>query len=218
MLKKAILATVILIVNSYARADDAFRHHQYKPGEIIKYDYEDTDTIFAAIQRDGTIQAGDSLLIKEIRIPVKIEFNAKGQALERTLTISPDTVYRQAAPATLTQTPFKPVLPKSFSYSYRDDTDALDHLQETFAQLKKEEVGKFLFFKTQDIHQMQESTDRIPEGLAPGETKFSARQKRAGLGGDFAFAQPGSQGLAVNVPAGKSWGRTGIMSAAGAPT
>jgi hypothetical protein len=37
----------------------------------------------------------------------------------------------------------------------------------------------------QDVHQMQESTERLPEGLTPGGTHFSPREERQGLGGDF---------------------------------
>jgi hypothetical protein len=55
------------------------------------------------------------------------------------------------------------------------------------------------------------------------EVLFSGRlddrfEKLAVLGGDFdAFARPGPQGLAVDVPQGHSWGRTGVITSAAKP-
>ena len=188
------IAVLVSVLMTSVQAENPFRHHQYKPGEVLNYSYEDTDTIFSAIRRDGTIQAGDSLLVQEIKIPVKIEILSGKNALERNLTILPLAEYRQSAPAALADSPFKALiglaknLPRSFSYSYKDDTEALDHLQAIFEKVRKDEVGKFLFFKMQDIHQMQESVEKIPEGIVPGGTKFSSRHERKGLGGDFVAA------------------------------
>jgi hypothetical protein len=197
---------VLLFITIFvpANADDGIRHHQYKPGETINYFYEDTDTTYSTSTRDGTVQAADSVQIQEIQIPVTIKLQQKNNASVRTLTISPEARFRTSSPGALSQTPFQPIgnLIKDFppfSYSYDDDTQALDHLQDTFAIMRKNEVGNFMFFKVQDIHQMQESAQKIPEGITPGQTHFSPRQQREGLGGKF-VAAPGQliyQGIEI---------------------
>ncbi|MDD2772535.1 MAG: hypothetical protein PHP45_02450 [Elusimicrobiales bacterium] len=187
-----VISAILLAAPAYS--DDAFHHHQFKAGEIIRYNYEDTDTIFPAVRQDDTIQAGDGMLVQEIQIPVEIMLQQTQEGLERKLTISPLVQYRQSQPATLAQISFKAVadlsknFSNSFSYSYKDDTDALNRLQTIFETVRKDDVGQFLFFKIQDIHQMQESTEHIPEGMVPGATYFSARHERKGFGGDFVAA------------------------------
>lgn len=192
-MKSSIIITLSLIA-SLAHADDAFHHHRFKTGEMIQYDYEDSDTVFAAVLQDGTIQAGDAIKVQEIKIPVGIKVQSQGKGLVRKLTILPLSQYRASPLDSLAQTPFESLtkliknLQPSFAYSYKDDTDALNNLQKTFESIRKDKVGGFLFFKIQDIHQMLESTEHIPEGITPGQTHSSPRNERKGLGGKFIVA------------------------------
>jgi hypothetical protein len=196
-----ILSTSVVIYSS-GEASDVFHHHDFKAGETVKFIFEDTDTIFSAASKDGRIQAGDPSKIQEIQIPVSIGITSKGKELVRTLTISPDSQYRSSDPSNIGRTLFEPlvklskIIPSSISYSYKNDTSALDHLQGAFVQIlgksieeiRKDEIAGFLFFKTEDIHQMQESTEKIPEGMAPGQLHVYPGGERKGLGGKFIAA------------------------------
>lgn len=175
-----------------AQAEDSIHHHRYAKGERIEYAFEDTDTTFLAALKDGTIQAGEPVGTQEIRIPVSVEISSDGL---RKMTISRSASYRSAPPGDLSASSFTSVsaldksIPKEISYSYRDDGDALDHLQITFAAIRKSsEVGGFLFYKMEDVHQMQESAAKIPEGLLPGQEHVSPGHEREGLGGKFVAA------------------------------
>lgn len=189
-----LLAALACALAAPARADDAFRHHAYVPGETIQFDFEDTDTVFQTTATDGVIQAGPAVKVQEIRIPVSIEVSSGARGPQRRLTISPAARYRTGAPAVLSQAAFAPLaeldknVPPSFSYSYRDDTDALNNLQNTFAAVRKGEIGSFLFYKMEDVHQMQESVEKFPEGMRPGDVSLSAGHEREGLGGKFVAA------------------------------
>lgn len=193
--KSVILAAAAcLLAATASTAAEVFRRHQYSDGETVRFMFEDTDTVFLTTKKDGTIQAGDPVKVQEIRIPVFIEVSSSATASSRRLTISPLAASRSALPARLSDTPFKalneldPAVPASFSYSYRDDTDALDHLQKTFEGIRKSETGSLLFYKMEDVHQMQESAERIPEGMSPGQSRTTARHEREGLGGKFIAA------------------------------
>jgi hypothetical protein len=193
---KYLITLLVFTSVSAAYAEDGFRHHQYKTGEVIRYSFEDSDTIFSAVEKDGSVQAGELFRVQEIRIPVKIELISKGKELSRKLTVLPATRYRTASFDTLARTSFEPVtklstnVSEAFSYSYKDDTEALNNLQKIFEQVRKDEVGDFLFFKVMDMHQMQESMEKIPEGISPGQTRFYEGHERQGFGGKF-IAAPG---------------------------
>lgn len=188
------IITIVLLAASHAHSENGFHHHEFKVGEVIRYEFEDSDTSFAAVLRDGTIQAGESTAVQEIRIPVAIELLPNDKSLKRKLTISPLAQYRTGRPEALAGTPFQPLtklaanIPPSFAYSYKDDADALSNLQKTFDSIRGSETGSFLFFKMQDVHQMQGSTQKIPEGMTPGQTHFSPGHETSGLGGKFISA------------------------------
>jgi len=187
-------ACIIATTCAPANADDGLRHHQFTAGETLNYFYEDTDTTFSTKTQDLTVQADDPFQIQEIQIPVSIVIQKKDNANIRTLTLSPNAQYRSGSPKAISQLPFQPLakliqnFPTPFSYSYADNTQALEHLQDIFAPVRKNEVGNFLFFKAQDIHQMQESAQKIPEGILPGQTNFTPRREREGFGGQFTVA------------------------------
>lgn len=192
--RRALIASLVWALASSARADDARRPHSFAAGETLRYDFEDTDTTFSTVMKDGTIQAAAPISVKEIRIPVTIAVSRDGEKLVRRMTISPSADYRESRPGDLAATPFRPVIeldtgvPSSFSYVYADDKDALDHLQKTFENIRKGDIGGFLFYKMEDVHQMQESAANIPEGILPGQTHATPGHERRGLGGRFVAA------------------------------
>ena len=174
--------------------DAGIHHHHFADGEVLRFFYEDTDTVFQTVGVDGTIQAGNGIEVQEMQIPVDIQVRAQDGGLMRALTILPEAQYREAAPNALAQTQFQilpPLIPgyqTDFSYTYKDDTDAMSRLQDIFSSIRSTNVGSFLFFKDQDIHQMQQSAEQIPEGLLPGPTSFTEPHDVPGLGGDFKAA------------------------------
>lgn len=177
-----------------AETSDVLHHHSFKAGETIGYYFEDTDTVFQAVKQDGTIQAGDAVQVEEIQIPVQVQIISASDGLQRQITISPQARYRKSEPSSLASTPFQLLtklssnVPPSFSYTYKDDSDALSHLQSIFAKIRGDDVGNFLFFKTQDIHQMQDSAAKVPDGMIPGQVEFIPRHEMPGLGGKFIAA------------------------------
>jgi hypothetical protein len=200
----------ISIVSFSAEAADEFHHHQFKAGEEYQYQFEDTDTVFPATQLDGVVQPGDGYRVQEVHIPVSIEVHQVNNELERQLHFSRQPEFREGIPpSTLAATPFTPVrnfsklIPQDLQYSYKNDSAALLTLDSVFAhlygiqlasnvpffkQIQDDKGGSFLFFKMQDIHQMQASVEQIREGISPGQTAFTQRHDVPGLGVPFKAA------------------------------
>lgn len=193
MLKASFLCAALLLAAGTARAQ-ALRRHRFLAGETLRYDYEDTDLSYQALPKDGTVQAGNAFDVQEIRLPVEITVSSDSGGLTRSLTLSAAADYREAPPSRLGDTPFKPIarldagIPSGFSYAYKSDSDALDRLQDIFADIRRSELGSFLFFKMEDVHQMLGSAATIPDGLLPGRTQLSPARRTQGLGGDFVAA------------------------------
>ena len=191
LLSFAALAAGLFLLAPRARADAGFRRHHYAAGETLHYRYEDTDTTFAAGRKDGMIVPGAPVRVQEIRIPVAIKVLRGAHGLERELTISPAACYRAGAPGEFSKAPCQALhaadknIPEAFSYRYQDDTAALNAMQDIFAKIRKSPVGSFLFYKMEDVHQMQESVEKIPAGMRPGQMKSSPGHERGGLGGKF---------------------------------
>lgn len=192
MLKIAILIFFTTMAN--AGPEKGFTHHQFKDGEQLSYNYEDTDTILLPLIKDGTIQAGDAIKVQEISIPITIEISIKNKEMLRTLHILSSAKYHENKFNDIAKTPFIQLykisknIPESFSYTFKDDKDALDNLNKIYEVLRKDEHGDFLFYKMQDVHQMQGSVAIIPEGMAPGQTHFLPSREIQGVGGKFIAA------------------------------
>lgn len=194
-----------------AYGDDRFHPHQFRSGEVLEYQFEDTDTIFLPRTVDGTTQAGDTYRIQEIHIPVKVEAKVVSGQLLRNLTVVNATFREGLPPQSLGAKSFEPIgnfsklIPKSVSFSYPNNRAALDNLESTFRklygvqpdkdpakkfaeQIQSDVGGGFLFFKVQDVLQMQESVETIKDGAEPGQVFFTERHNRDGLGGIFIVA------------------------------
>ena len=69
--------------------------------------------------------------------------------------------------------------------------------------LTQNDVSTMLFYKTQDIHQMLDSTELIPEGITPGQVHLTPSATTPGLGGVFVGAAEQSIYTGVETFAGQ---------------
>lgn len=55
------LVALFLGVISPLHASESFHHHRYSTGETVRFEFEDSDTVFLAELKDGTVQACDAV-------------------------------------------------------------------------------------------------------------------------------------------------------------
>lgn len=113
------------------------------------------------------------------------------------MTILDSSMYRRGSADSLTSVAFSPIstllkgIPHPLSYHYPDESFALTHLFDLFkgafsgANVMSDPVSQFLFFKMQDVHQMQASALGLRDGFVPGQSYVIAGKATTGLGGNF---------------------------------
>lgn len=209
---RSILALICFFsISPGAFAADKIVRHSFHTGESLHYTFEDTDSVFLIAELDGTLQAGQGYRIQEIQIPVNIQINSVQGELQRRLTLnSSDVLFRESTPPSgLNNASFQSILkfsklvPSTITYSYETDAKALSELSTIFAkqygidpklaenlaeQIQNDKGASFLYLKMEDVHQMQASVEKIPEGMLPGQASFTDRHNEDGLGGKFIAA------------------------------
>lgn len=178
-------------------SSDAIQRHEFHAGERFTYEYDDTDIDFCGSAKSGIPVASQPQNMQQIKIPVDIAIKSDGKILTRDLTMLSQAQYREGTAAKIAEVKFTQIstlikaMPTPFTYSYTDEGTVLSHLFSTFQDLFKnpnfvsDPTTQFLFFKMQDVHQMQMSAFSVPTGMKPGDSYITPAHETPGLGGKF---------------------------------
>ena len=190
-------------VSSPAKAEsgsstkNAIHTHIFRDGESFLYNYDDTDITYCGDLKGGITVATDPLAIQQIKIFTKTDVSGPADNLSHKIGILSGTEFREADASKFGAAQFSPVskliknYPASMSYSYPSESYALSHLFDLFKTstgnpgFMADPVSQILFFKTQDVHQMQDSALEVHDGLMPGESYITPAHDTQGLGGKF---------------------------------
>jgi hypothetical protein len=178
-------------------ASDALAPHVFQAGETFIYDYDNTDTAYCADIVGHIAIAKVPQATQQIKIPVRIDILKSEDSISHKLTALSEASYRNGDAAALTDVPFRRLselidkFPAELTYTYPDEKSGLSHLFDLFGAAVQDAnfivapLKQILFFKMQDIHQMQASAIGLKDGLLPGNSYVIPSHKTTGLGGKF---------------------------------
>lgn len=157
-------------------------HHRYQKGEIIDFDFENSENMYRSIRdpQFGIIPQ-ELMGIEELHVRVRITvLDTSGSAPQKQMEIVEATMrsslghdfsvshYNKAEFVPITE--LIPNFPKHFRYTYTTDSQAVrTELLKGMAPYLKNQVAWTLYYKLLDIHTFQSTIDSIPVTLKPGQ-------------------------------------------------
>ncbi len=167
-----VLWVVVANLGALARADagevqDKLEHHPYQVGESWEYFFENTETTYVTTEEDKVPRPQQAVRFDELQLRVRIDV----EKAQRRLTLldgkfrtfnSNDLKSPESMPEFQSVWELIPSLPKTFSYAYESDGQAVQTIAKDFAPFMSDRMGQQLYFKMLDIHTFQATIDGLP--------------------------------------------------------
>lgn len=172
-------------------------HHPYKKGEVIEFDFENSENMYRSIQdpQFGIIPH-ELIGIEELHVRVRITvLDASASVPQKQMEIVAATMRSSLghdfSVRRFNKTQFVPItdlipnFPANFRYTYSTDSQAVrTELLKGMAPYLKNQVAWTLYYKLLDIHTFQSTIDSIPNTLQPGQV-HQGKTTQINLGGQI---------------------------------